>query len=122
MEDLINDNMFKSMQYIILGKEHQVLNIILAPGKLIYAVDTSVICCSEEFIRIPKKQAFNFKQPKISSGFVKFLNTSEGMGYLTLNYKGGRIITLGAKRMRDMIFDEDYVLAYTSGISLTESE
>jgi len=118
MDELISDKMFKSMQYIILGKEQQVLNMVLAPGKFIYVMDTSIACCSEGFIKLNKEPPFILEHSKTTPALVKFLNTCEGMGYMTLNYKGGKVLVLNMRRMKEIVFDKEYVVAFTSNVSL----
>jgi uncharacterized protein (AIM24 family) len=107
------------MQYIVLGKEQQVINIVLAPGKFIYVIDLSVICCSEDIIKLNKQSSSIFEHSKTKPVLVKLLNTSEGMGYMTLNYKGGKVLVLDIKKMEDLAFDEEYVVAFTSNVSLS---
>ncbi len=58
MEKLIDDKLFKQLQYVILGKEQQVLNVVLAPGQGIYVDESRIICCSEGATRTPVRTPF----------------------------------------------------------------
>jgi len=56
MEKVLGDKLFKQFQYVILGKEQQVLNVVLTPAQSIYVDEERVICCSEGLIKIKVKK------------------------------------------------------------------
>eukprot|EP00826_Nyctotherus_ovalis_P017553 TRINITY_DN15173_c0_g1_i2.p1 TRINITY_DN15173_c0_g1~~TRINITY_DN15173_c0_g1_i2.p1 ORF type:complete len:134 (-),score=19.54 TRINITY_DN15173_c0_g1_i2:559-960(-) len=118
MEDLINDVLSKPIQYAVYGEGQQVLSMALASGRSVYAVDSSVVCCSEGLIRLSRGELLVPKHTKSAPALVKLLNASEGTGYIIINYKGGQILTLDAERMERFIFNKEYILACTENVSL----
>ena len=83
-------------------------------------LDDTVICSSEGFIKIEDKR-FSFNNLiKSQRKLAKFFNTSEGMGYMTVNHKGGKIIVLDEKAMFGMRFSKEYLLAHTGNVLLKD--
>ncbi len=55
---MVGDKIFKQLQYAILGKEQQVLNVLLAPAQGIYVDEAKIICCSEGLTKTRVKEPF----------------------------------------------------------------
>ena len=47
MEDIINEKTFKEVQYSILGKELQTINVILMPSQGLNVDERNVVCSNE---------------------------------------------------------------------------
>ena len=118
MEKQAEEKNIKPFQYSTLGKEKQVLNVVLAPGQAIYVNDTNVICCSEGFSKEKVKVPFWGEPKEHTPSHSKFINTSEDLAYMTINSNGGRVIAINSMLQKGMLFHEDYVLAHTLNVSL----
>lgn len=118
MEKIVEDKIFKQFQYYILGKEQQVLNVVLAPAQTIYTDQNFIICSSDGLTKLPVKKPLLWGEAEPTPFNSKFCNTNEGLAYMTLNSKGGRIIAFNALLLQGMLFHEDYILAHTHNVAL----
>jgi hypothetical protein len=51
MEDIISEKTFKEIQYSILGRELQTINVILLPSQSINVEERNVVCTNEGITR-----------------------------------------------------------------------
>ena len=72
MEKIISDKLFKQLQYVILGKEQQVLNIVLAPGQAVFMDEDKIICCSEGLTKTKVNKPFCGEPLEYLRFFIRF--------------------------------------------------
>lgn len=46
------------------------------------------------------------------------VNTTNGMAYLSANRSGGRIVAFDLPALREALFNEKYILAHTSNLTM----
>jgi len=51
MEQLINAKSFQQVKYVVMGKERQILSVVLAPAQTIYADESKMVCCGDGLVR-----------------------------------------------------------------------
>ena len=118
MEKLVEDKVFKKFQYYILGQEKQLLNVVLGPAQSIYVDDNKIVCCSDGLTKENVKKPFWGEPKEHTPSRSKYINTSEGLAYMTINGKGGRIVAFNSLLVKGMLFREDVVLAHTHNAAL----
>lgn len=114
----MGDRVFTELIFSIDGKANQVLNIVLQPGQGLYIPDSQIICCSENLTKAAVKRPWCEESKERTPFKWRYENLSQREVYLTVNNRGGSVVSLNSLLMKDMLIREDYVLAHGSNVSL----
>eukprot|EP00826_Nyctotherus_ovalis_P003407 TRINITY_DN10693_c0_g3_i1.p1 TRINITY_DN10693_c0_g3~~TRINITY_DN10693_c0_g3_i1.p1 ORF type:complete len:225 (+),score=35.44 TRINITY_DN10693_c0_g3_i1:123-797(+) len=110
MERIISKESYGTVEYNVLGKDLQTLQVFLKPGQKIVVCEKFVISRTEELIK-DANESISYKKDKTMSYI--YTNVQYEFGYILLNKNGGRIIALDLNDLASIYFDEACILAYT---------
>jgi len=119
---------FKKTQeskFEIIGKEHQILQLVLFPGESIETYSTSLIYMSPNLKKRNKSQSIkdsflNFVSN--TQGEVEYYNDTETIGYMGISRRIGKVIVINSSLISDIYFKPEHLLANSTGLSLDKKK
>jgi len=126
MEPFVEE--FKKTQetkFEIIGKEHQVLQIVLFPGESVETYTNALIYMSPNLKKRNKSQSLkdsflNFVSS--TQGQVEHYNDTETIGYMGISRRIGKVIVINSALHGDIYFKPEHLLANTSGMALEKKK
>eukprot|EP01016_Furgasonia_blochmanni_P033671 TRINITY_DN3542_c0_g1_i2.p1 TRINITY_DN3542_c0_g1~~TRINITY_DN3542_c0_g1_i2.p1 ORF type:complete len:196 (+),score=19.02 TRINITY_DN3542_c0_g1_i2:199-786(+) len=119
METALDSIFQKGLNFDIIGKSKPVLQIVLLPNQRIITRSTSLMYCSENVKGAIIKENVKFIE-KIKNSLLRrtplnyeLFNVTEGIEYIGLSRKRGKIICLNPLYCKHLYIREENVLAYT---------